>query len=793
MERFKKLWAAIGVSLLTFIFFASCSDDGGSSENPAPQPTRWTVTFDLAGGIRTGGGELTQIVDNGQNAILPIVSRAGHTLSGWNGSHTNITSNRTITAQWQSTGGGDNPQPTNITITYNGNGTGVTGTTVAQTVPANSSFQTRANGFQRTGYTFVNWNTQATGDGQTFTAGQNASFPSNTTLFAQWESTGGGGGDPQESGSNNLADGTYGWTAARDDLGSTSSVTANPNNVSFSITTLPENDPVWPWAQITSVPNYNWSNFGSITITYTSNVGFRVVLFDPTLPDGTSFRRDLPAATSSSTVTINASDFTQPSWVTSGTTLNRATITGVIVSGLPGTSLTGSITRFQLNAGGGGNPEPQRWTVTFDPAGGTRTSGGELIQSVINGQNATLPILATRAGWTFTGWSGSHTNVTSNRTITAQWQQTGGGDPQPQRWTVTFDPAGGTRTGGGELTQIVNNGQNATLPTLATRAGWTFTGWSGSHTNVTSNRTITAQWNQNPPQPERITITYVRNGGTGGTFPPAHTNGTLVAGTPITVWNGAGMTRANFAFNGWMGSDGNTYTGGQTNVVFHSNVTLTAQWRPLSARAVFDGNGHTGGNPPAPITRNEGQSLTLPQQGNMVRTGHFFRGWALSATAQTPVTNTATVNWTGDRTFYAVWTRLISITVNNAINPAGFANSVVIDRVAIGQDRITPQNVSNIARFPRFLDVTFPTGPLARGQTTSEFFATGGVGAGNVRLDQLPATSTNIVVHVWVTINGRDREIWERVMRKSDFPNERNTNIQVTENQTVWRDVAIID
>jgi|GEM_PF-1841295 len=62
-----------------------------------------------------------------------------------------------------------------------------------------------------------------------------------------------------------------------------------------------------------------------------------------------------------------------------------------------------------------------------------------------------------------------------------------------QHFTVTFDPAGGERTGGGALTQSVPSGGNATLPTVA-RTGFNFTGWTGTHTNVTSTRTITANW-----------------------------------------------------------------------------------------------------------------------------------------------------------------------------------------------------------------------------------------------------------------------------------------------------------
>ena len=83
-----------------------CGTCNGCRGTTNPVQT-WTVTFDLAGGTRTGGGQLSQTVNNGANATLPTVTRTGHTLTGWSGSHTNVTSNRTITAQWQPTSGGD--------------------------------------------------------------------------------------------------------------------------------------------------------------------------------------------------------------------------------------------------------------------------------------------------------------------------------------------------------------------------------------------------------------------------------------------------------------------------------------------------------------------------------------------------------------------------------------------------------------------------------------------------------------------------------------------------------------
>ena len=62
-------------------------------------PTR-TVTFDLAGGIRTGGGALTQQISYGGAAVAPTVTREGYNFIGWDLAFNNVTANITVTAQW---------------------------------------------------------------------------------------------------------------------------------------------------------------------------------------------------------------------------------------------------------------------------------------------------------------------------------------------------------------------------------------------------------------------------------------------------------------------------------------------------------------------------------------------------------------------------------------------------------------------------------------------------------------------------------------------------------------------
>ena len=68
--------------------------------------TNHTVTFDLGGGTRTGGGALTQTVPNGGSAIAPTVVRSSYTFTGWDKVFTNVAQSITVTARWSYNGGG---------------------------------------------------------------------------------------------------------------------------------------------------------------------------------------------------------------------------------------------------------------------------------------------------------------------------------------------------------------------------------------------------------------------------------------------------------------------------------------------------------------------------------------------------------------------------------------------------------------------------------------------------------------------------------------------------------------
>lgn len=127
-------------------------------------------------------------------------------------------------------------------------------------------------------------------------------------------------------------------------------------------------------------------------------------------------------------------------------------------------------------------------------AGGAEYEAGDIVTII-----ATVPAGKQFKQWAATGLTDS--TYTANPltfqmpaaavTLTAVYE-----DIPATAYTVTFNPNGGTRTGGGALSQTVSEGSAAIAPTL-TRSGYTFSGWDKAFSNVTANITVTAAWSYN--------------------------------------------------------------------------------------------------------------------------------------------------------------------------------------------------------------------------------------------------------------------------------------------------------
>lgn len=120
------------------------------------------------------------------------------------------------------------------------------------------------------------------------------------------------------------------------------------------------------------------------------------------------------------------------------------------------------------------------YTVVFKDYDGTVLK----TETVVSGKDATPPADPVRVDYNFAGWQGDYTSITKNTEITATYTEKGS-------YTVTFKDYNGLVLG----TVTVKEGKTATAPITPTRDGYTFKGWSSSLTNITSNKTVTAQYN----------------------------------------------------------------------------------------------------------------------------------------------------------------------------------------------------------------------------------------------------------------------------------------------------------
>lgn len=230
----------------------------------------------------------------------------------------------------------------------------------------------------------------------------------------------------------------------------------------------------------------------------------------------------------------------------------------------------------------------------------------------------------TRIGHTFTGWNekanGSGVpwsenpignwkwNYLNDITLYAQWKL--------NSYQVNFNLAGGI---GSIANQTISHGSKAIVPTIPTRTGYTFNGWSPAiGTTITEPSTFTAQWVLN-----KYTVLFNSNGGS------AVANQSVNHGSKATV--PANPTRTGYAFTGWSPAIGTVITG---------NRTFTAQWTINKYTVSFNSNA---GSAVASQTVNYGSKVTVPK--NPTRTGYTFTGWS-------PAIGTTI---TGPRTFTAQW------------------------------------------------------------------------------------------------------------------------------------------
>ena len=625
----------------------------------------YTIRYEPNGGSGTAHSEDftydSEQVLAGWNLSGDPFERTGYRFTEWNtaadGSGTgytmhekvkNLTAEPNVTvtlyARWE---------PITYTVHFEANTTDpVTGSMADQTFTYDVSQALTANAYERSGYSFVGWNTAADGTGTNYTDQEELKNLSNTqgaviTLYAKWTlipihtvtfNPNGGTGNVytqnvEEGTPTSLTPNTFtreGWTFAGWNTAADGSGTAYADKA--AVTLSADQTLYAQWAAVTYSITYHLAG-GSVSGT-------------------------------------NPDEYTPAD---AAITLINPTRTGYSFSGWQGTGLSGTVLSVTIPTGSTGSREytavwsAVRYQVSYDKNSGEGTMG---VQSFTYDTSQNLwPNSFTRTGFTFLGWNtaadGSGTsygdgesvnNLSSTDgavvTLYAQWTQ------NPTR-TVTFDANdNSSRTN----TQSVVEGVASQLsPNQFSRTHYTFSGWNsaadGSGDEYADEATVTlsadmtlyAQWT-----PVNYTIRFHANGGDGTMADQ------VVAYTPgVTQLNAHSFTREGYGFDRWnTASDGSGkfYNDGALMDITE-DLDLYAQWVANVHTVTFLPNGGAGTMDAERFPYGSVQTLRM---NAFEREGYEFTGW--KDAGGTDYTDGQSVTISADLALTAQWS-LIPYTI----------------------------------------------------------------------------------------------------------------------------------
>lgn len=314
---------------------------------------------------------------------------------------------------------------------------------------------------------------------------------------------------------------------------------------------------------------------------------------------------------------------------------------------------------------------PTKYTITYDPKGGTNAAGNPATYTMTTATITLLP--PTRKGCTFVGWYDTTDDSpvteipkgsTGNRSIYAKWKAI--------PYTISYELNGGTNHSGNPATYTV---VQEVLLQKPTRKGYTFVGWfrdSALTDQVTKiakgsigDRTLYAKWSKT-----KYTISYDPKGGTNAAENPTYY---YVNSATITLLP---PTRKGCTFTGWYNVSDDTPV---TEIPKGStgNRSLYAKWKAITYTITYELNdGKNSADNPSTYTVVKEVVLKNP-----TRKGYGFDGWYKDSAFKTQVTKIAKGS-TGNRTLYAKWTKkvytisyVLNGGTNNDANPAKYTIS----------------------------------------------------------------------------------------------------------------------
>ena len=544
---------------------------GTKTHNVTVYRKKYTATFDANGGTTASPKTLTRRAQQ-PLGTLPTTSRSGYTFQGWytaktggtkiSTSTTMPTQNTTYYAHWV---------PASYTVTYKANGG--SGTDQTQSVQYGTVWTTKGAVFTRTGYTLSSWNTKADGSGTKYglNTKQTDKQSSNLTLYAQWQVN------------------TYTYNVK---YVSTSGVQLGTGTVSGTFGSSKSVSPK--------------------TFTGYTSPAAQTVKFDSTTAKTITFK--YTPISYKITYTLNGGSVTgNPSTYTIETatiTLKNPTKTGYTFKGWTGSNGTTPQTTVKIAKGSTGN---KSYTANWALASATQTIRVRYQNAdgtFGNYQQAYQKDYA--IGSTFTWeYAGNATYKPASVSYKVTGARTTDVTIYRKEYTATFDANGGTTASPKTLTRRAQQ-PLGTLPTTS-RSGYTFQGWytaktggtkiSTSTTMPTQNTTYYAQW-----KPASYTITYKANGGSG-----ADQTQSVQYGTAWTT-KGAIFTKTGYTLSSWNTKADGSGTKYSLNTKQtdkqSSNLTLYAQWSPITYIVRYHANGGTGTMKDQTLTYDKKEALS---------------------------------------------------------------------------------------------------------------------------------------------------------------------------------------
>lgn len=180
------------------------------------------------------------------------------------------------------------------------------------------------------------------------------------------------------------------------------------------------------------------------------------------------------------------------------------------------------------------------------------------------------------------------------------------------------------------------------IPPEAERPGYTFTGWDmiPPDTMPDCELMYTAQWTANS-----YIVSFNGNSGSN-------------TGAVTVIYDSrypalAESIRTGYTFRGWYtDAQGGTRVEEGEPVAITENITLYAQWKPISCTVSFDLNGIKGEDPESITVTYDQPYGNLPEVTE-VKTGYHFTGWHTASNGGELITGNTIVEITNDTTLFA--------------------------------------------------------------------------------------------------------------------------------------------